>query len=133
MSNQPEYDIYILDDDKNYLFLYEQLFKSKKLTVKTFTSADDLLVALKQSPPKVLILDMMMPDMNGDQVIIRISEQKLINLFVPIMITSIEMDDEARFGYATLGIDLILPKNVKNTELLDVVDRKIKEWESYCA
>ena len=58
-------DIYILDDDKPTLEIIENILKSNRFKVRTFSSPSSLIDRLGVKVPKLLILDILMPEING--------------------------------------------------------------------
>ncbi len=124
-----EFDIYIVDDDENFLFLFDTIIARAGYKTKKFNNAISVIEAISESPPKILILDLMMPNINGDELMIKVSELKLINSFIPIMISSADLDEGKKFEFGSLGLDVILPKAVQSEELLKVIEDKMIEWE----
>jgi DNA-binding response OmpR family regulator len=123
-------DIYIVDDDDKYLFLYKHILSEANYSVQDFNDPLKALDAIKDIPPKILILDMKMPGIDGSELMIKVSELKVINAFIPIMISSAEFSDDDYFKYASLGLDTILPKSSTPDEILSVVAEKMEEWEA---
>jgi len=96
---------------------------------KKFNNPKDVIEAISESPPKILILDLLMPDFNGDELMIKVSELKLINSFIPIMLSSADFNDKKRFELGSLGLDIILSKTASTEEFLRVVEENMNEWK----
>jgi hypothetical protein len=52
-----------------------------------------------------------------------------MNVFIPLMISSAELNENERFEMASLGLDMILSKTITNDQFLQVVADKIEEWD----
>jgi DNA-binding response OmpR family regulator len=124
-----EFDIYLVDDDEDFLFLYYTIVTKAGYKAKKFNNPKDVIEAISESPPKILILDLLMPDFNGDELMIKVSELKLINSFIPIMLSSADFNDKKRFELGSLGLDIILSKTASTEEFLRVVEENMNEWK----
>ena len=124
-----EFDIYLVDDDEDFLFLYHTMVTKAGYKAKKFNNPKDVIEAISESPPKILILDLLMPDFNGDELMIKVSELKLINSFIPIMLSSADFNDKKRFELGSLGLDIILSKTASTEEFLRVVEENMNEWK----
>jgi len=63
--NQSVSQIYVVDDDISVREALARLIKSAGLSVKTFATAQEILAALQNEVPSCLVLDMLLPDING--------------------------------------------------------------------
>jgi CheY-like chemotaxis protein len=66
--------IFLIDDEKLILQLCEMVLKHAGRRVKTFLSASACLDELRRQRPAALIFDLMMPDMDGEELIERVVE-----------------------------------------------------------
>src|SRR5260221_10412759 len=57
--------IYVVDDDVSVREAVGSLIRSAGLSVKTFASAQAMLVSLRLELPSCLVLDIQLPDING--------------------------------------------------------------------
>ena len=55
----------LVDDDKKDLNLYETALEESGFATQPYTSADDALRAISETLPDVIVLDLMMPDIDG--------------------------------------------------------------------
>jgi len=63
--NESVSQIYVVDDDISVREALARLIKSAGLSVKTFATAQEILAALQNEAPSCLVLDMLLPDING--------------------------------------------------------------------
>ena len=125
-----EFDIFVVDDNENWLFLYKTILKEKGYKIKCFESPLNALKELQSTPPKLLLLDFMMPEINGDELMVKISELKVINSFFPILISELEITAEKEFELKSLGFGEVLSKQIPKEELLELISQGIKDWDS---
>jgi CheY-like chemotaxis protein len=68
MSGAKGHRILAVDDTSDNLFLLQTFLESEGFEVETASSGSIALDKLKQSLPDLILLDVMMPDMNGFEV-----------------------------------------------------------------
>ncbi|OGH59185.1 MAG: hypothetical protein A3G34_02560 [Candidatus Lindowbacteria bacterium RIFCSPLOWO2_12_FULL_62_27] len=57
--------IFVVDDEPDVLELVKDLLTINRYRVWTFTSAKDMIAGLREIRPDLIVLDIMMPEMNG--------------------------------------------------------------------
>jgi CheY-like chemotaxis protein/GTPase SAR1 family protein len=86
ISKDSHYDILLIDDDLSTLRLLTTYFKSKGVTCKAVTRGTQGLEELENNHPKVVLLDIILPDIDGFEICKKIkSNQKLKNIPVFFM------------------------------------------------
>lgn len=109
--------IMVVDDDPDFTAKIAFDLRNDNLLVKTVHDPLKLLEALQDFPPDVMLLDVMMPGMNGFEVC-----QMLRGMprwrDLPIIFITAEIHIEARVKAFTSGGDDYLPKPVVTEELL---------------
>ena len=83
--------IWIVDDDHSIRFVLEKALSREGLPVRTFSNAPDLLAALEDDSPVVLVSDIRMPGGSGLDLLAKV-KQKLPNLPVIIMTAYSDLD-----------------------------------------
>lgn len=106
--------VLIIDDDSQAANLLKMIFESAQATVTTATSGAEGLRLLWQIRPDLIILDVMMPDLNGWDICRRIRELS----DVPIIVVSVLRGDEDIVHGFSLGADDYVSKPVQPAVLL---------------
>ena len=120
------YNILCVDDTQTNLFVLESLFetKSDRYTIISVTSGEDALGVLLQKQIDLILLDVMMPDMDGFQTAQLISTNKQTK-DIPIIFLTAKRDDTTIQKAFSLGVDY-LSKPYDEFELLARVEFHIK-------
>ncbi len=80
--------IYVLEDDKNIRELESFALKNTGYTVKEFEMAADFYRAMEEERPELILLDIMLPDADGLEILGKIRDQKLTRSIPVIMVTA---------------------------------------------
>jgi len=114
--------ILAIDDDKGLLRLVEMALKAHGFEVVTATDGEAGLENFQLNPPDLVVLDVMMPGMDGRMVCKRIRERSN----VPILFLTARGQVQARVEGLMIGADdyLIKPFNVQ--ELLARIDALLR-------
>ena len=107
-------NIFILDDDKELVKLLNEFLAEYKFKITSFYTPSDLFNALEHSKPDMLLLDIMLPEVDGFQVLRKIRET---DDFPVIMLTAKGEVSDKVVGLE-LGADDYLPKPFEPRELL---------------
>lgn len=113
-------NILVVDDDLELLKLIAMLLRRIGAQSHTFYDSRDALRFLAKETPDLIILDLMMPDIDGLQMLRRIREHKRFAA-IPIIILSAKADPETiREGLAS-GADAYVTKPYIANSLIDRV------------
>ncbi|MCX7920021.1 MAG: response regulator [bacterium] len=116
---QPQETILAIDDDPEVLELMRRFLEKEGYRVVTASSGEEGLKLAEQVKPKVITLDVMMPHIDGWQVLSAIKANPAIADIPVIMLT---MVDEKNIGYA-LGATDYLMKPVEKEQLVSILRR----------
>lgn len=106
--------IYIADDEKNIQNIIKMFLIKEGYDVHTFSDGSDLLKAFKEKPADMLILDIMMPKLDGLAVCSEIRKDST----VPIIIISAKDSESDKIAGLMLGSDDYLSKPFSPVELV---------------
>ncbi|UHR02562.1 response regulator transcription factor [Peptoniphilus sp. GNH] len=80
--------IYLVEDDTSILKLIEYSLNAKGYEVKAFERGEDFFKALDNKKPDLVLLDIMLPDMDGIEILKRLRKIKCLSDTWVIMITA---------------------------------------------
>ena len=106
--------IMVVDDDENIAQLVRLYLEKEGFEVVSFSRGDSALTAFKSNPPALLLLDIMLPGMDGWQVCRAIRQISSI----PIIMLSAKDETFDKVLGLELGADDYLPKPFEPRELI---------------
>lgn len=123
--------IYVVEDDESILKLIEYALQSKGYEVRTFESGRDFFHVVAQEKPDVLLLDIMLPDMDGLELLQKMKSNTYYDDVWIMMITAKNTEYDI-VRALDLGADDYLKKPFSVLELLSRVNamgRRLKKRE----
>ncbi|MEB0047529.1 MULTISPECIES: EAL domain-containing protein [unclassified Pseudomonas] len=115
MSNTPA-TLLIVDDEVHVRKLLEVLLQNQGYTTLTASSGEEALAMVEQQPPDLILLDIMMPGMDGYEVARQLKASKN-TLNIPIIMLSALGEHSARLSGLEAGAEDFLSKPVESAEL----------------
>lgn len=88
MSDFKKSQILVVDDLEDNIVLLRMLLESEGYQVDSATSGEEALVKIEASPPSLVLLDVMMPGINGFQVVERIREKPQFTKLPIVLLTA---------------------------------------------
>lgn len=79
------YRILVVDDVPDNLFLLQMILEAEGYDVDTADNGSLALVLISAEPPDLVLLDVMMPDINGFEVTLRLRQNDKLP-FIPILL-----------------------------------------------
>jgi CheY-like chemotaxis protein/Tfp pilus assembly protein PilZ len=116
--------ILLVDDTELFLDLEKSYLDRSTFTVSTARSGPEALVAIRSNRPTLVILDLLMPGMDGDEVCRKVKSDPLTNT-IPIIMVSSDQNPELKERCHAAGCDAYVPKPMKRDELLDAIEKTI--------
>ena len=106
--------ILILDDDKELTTLLTEFLGEHKFKIVALHTPSDMFKYLEHNSPDMLLLDIMLPEMDGFQVLRKLRESQ----DVPVIMLTAKGDVSDKVVGLELGADDYLPKPFEPRELL---------------
>ncbi len=112
--------ILIIDNDQDNLISLKALIKDAFPDVLTFTASNGKkgLELAASEDPDVILLDIVMPGMDGFEVCKKLKSDKILGDIPVIFITALKGDKESRVSALECGADAFLSKPVDEVELI---------------
>ena len=117
--------ILIVEDDPNISELVQMYLEKEGYETETAERGDDALNLFKKNPPQIVLLDLMLPGMDGFEVCKKIREEKNI----PILMVSAKKDDIDKIRGLGLGADDYMTKPFSPSELVARVKAHMARYE----
>ncbi|MFH1857505.1 MAG: two-component system response regulator [Candidatus Omnitrophota bacterium] len=123
MDKKPK--ILIVDDEEKNLMLLEGILLPQGYETVKAKDGEAALEAVRSSSPDVVLLDVMMPKMNGIEVCRRIKQSEETQMIPVVIVTALDGRKD-RIGGIEAGADDFLTKPVDGTELTIRVKNLLK-------
>lgn len=118
--------VLVVDDIPVNVILLAERLKLASYQVVTANSGEEALQKIRQSPPDIVLLDVMMPGMSGYDVCRWIRrEEKVANLPV-VLVTALDRDSDRADGLDA-GADEFLTKPVDDAALFPAMQRAARK------
>lgn len=119
-----EKKILIVDDDEVFLKMLEKTLVSSGYSVSLATNGKDAVDAAKDWHPQLIILDIMMPEMDGGEVALVLEKDPITqNIPIIFMTSLLKKEDENKLAYSQKRSYMAKPYN--KDELLAEIVKKI--------
>ncbi len=121
--------ILAVDDENDVLLIIKTALISEGFDVKTAPTGSEGVAVAKEFLPDLAILDMMMPEMNGFEVLKQIREQPELKSIPVIMLTGVA--DKSKIREAIdVGVNYYIVKPFEFHDLISKVRLAISDAES---
>jgi DNA-binding response OmpR family regulator len=113
--------IMIVDDSRTIAWIVRETLERQGYNVRCAYSGQEALEWLDRQMPDLVILDVMKPNMDGLEVLVKIKGSAKTSLIPVIMLTANSDHDDVLKGYR-LGADYYIIKPFKQTELIHGIE-----------
>ncbi len=116
--------ILVVDDNKEIVYTLSKLLEYEGYGVKKAYDGMEALEIVKDTPVDLILLDVMMPKMNGLSAMMKIREHKKI----PIIILSAKSEESDKVSGLIIGADDYITKPYNTPELLARVQAQLRRY-----
>jgi two-component system alkaline phosphatase synthesis response regulator PhoP/two-component system response regulator VicR len=120
--------VLVVDDERHIVRLVQVNLERQGYEVLTAYDGVECLEKAKAEKPDLIVLDVMMPRMDGFEALQRLKSDPETNHIPVIMLTARAQDRDVLQGY-TYGADLYLTKPFSPLELISLVKRVFESQE----
>lgn len=121
---QPHSTVFVVDDDEGVLRATKWLLESEGLRVETYASAKTFLQSYAPSRAGCLLLDFVMPEMNGLELVREVASR---GWSLPIIVVTGSGDDDPRVRELANQVLGFIDKPSDPDELLNLVHRALND------
>ncbi|HJV36097.1 response regulator transcription factor [Geomonas sp.] len=117
--------ILVVEDEESLLKLETILFTSKGYEVTGVQDGSLALAEVERSAPDLVVLDIMLPGLDGFEVCRQLKENPATSWIPVVMLTAKKSSQDLERG-KTVGADAYITKPFKSVKVLEVIDGLIK-------
>ena len=118
--------ILVIEDDNHIRESICELLEIKEYEVSSATDGRDGIAKARKIIPDMIICDIMMPGMNGYEVLAELMKDKEMSIIPFIFLSALSAKDDIREGM-NLGADDYLTKPFKAQELYNAIEARFKK------
>ena len=118
--------VLVVDDIAVNVILLAERLKLASYQVVTAMSGEEALRIIRQSPPDIVLLDVMMPGMSGYEVCQQIRREEKSARLPVVMVTALDRDSDRQIGLEA-GADEFLTKPVEDDALFPAIQRATRK------
>ncbi len=115
-------NITVVDNDLEIVSLVRVILEQEGFNVRCANSGQQLFADLEKKKPDLIILDVMMPVMDGLVVLARLKDAPETSSIPVILLTVLEQHEDVLAGYKT-GADYYMTKPFTRTQLITGINR----------
>ena len=104
---EQEYDILIVDDSEVNLLYLEKMFALEGFRVRLASESDNAMSIIEENPPKLILLDIMMPKVDGIELCRQIKSNDSIKDIPVIFISALNQPDSIVAGFEAGAVDYV--------------------------
>ena len=120
---QEKIKVLVIDDEVDFCyFVQKNLMRDAIFDVAIATNGKDGVKMAKNEKPDIILLDLFMPDMPGEDVAAALKEN-IITAKIPILfVTALATNDDIAEGAENkIGNNYILPKPIRTKKLIETI------------
>lgn len=120
--------IAIVDDEKDIVELVSINLKKNKYKTSVYYNAESFFRGIKEVKPDLIILDLMLPDMDGIDICKNLKSDKEFKS-IPIIMLTAKQDETDKIIGLEIGADDYITKPFSPRELVARVKAVLRRWE----
>lgn len=124
-GSESPYRILIVEDDRSQALFAEGILRNNGMETLVVLDALEVMPALEQFQPDLLLMDLNMPGANGIELTSLIREQEAF-MHTPIVFLSGESDEDRQFDAIDAGGDDFLSKPIRPRYLISAVQNRVR-------
>ena len=121
--------IMVVDDNPDIITIVKTILEGKGYSVSSASGGAELLNMLKGQKPHLIILDIMMPEMDGLEVLSRLKAASE-TATIPVILLTAKVQYEDVLGGYKLGADYYITKPFTSTQLVNGINLLLGEGKS---
>ena len=129
MSMDTKKTIMVVDDNPDIITIVKTILEGRGYTVFSASSGPELLNLLPNQKCDLIILDIMMPEMDGLEVLTRL-KGKTETSTIPVILLTAKVQYEDVLGGYKLGADYYITKPFTSTQLVNGINLLLGEGKA---
>jgi DNA-binding response OmpR family regulator len=116
----------VVDDEPAVVTIHHVMLEQQGFIVRQSYSGPELFASLEEEKPDLIILDVMMPEMDGLEVLRRLKVAPETSSIPVILLTALDEYEDSLTGYK-MGADYYIAKPFTKTQMMTAIDHLLNE------
>jgi DNA-binding response OmpR family regulator len=127
MAKNKKISILIIEDDLFLLGMYGTKFELEGLEVLTADNGEKGLELAEKNIPDVILLDIVLPGINGFEVLDKLKQGEKTKEIPVILLTNLSQKSEVEKGLSKGAVDYLIKAHFMPSEVVDKIKKVIKK------
>lgn len=114
--------ILICEDEITLAKVLQEKFERGKFSVFTVTNGDEILSQVKSLKPDIILLDLIMPKMNGLDALIQLKKDKSVSEIPVIVLSNLDDDEKIKKAFTLGAVDYVVKSHHPINEVVEKVN-----------
>jgi len=114
--------VLIVEDDPSISFMMANVLRLEGFDPTVVSEGVSALEALRSQPYEIVLLDVMLPGMDGISILRSVREDPVLGS-IPVVMLTAKVDDESTWAGWKAGCDYYMPKPFDPDELVQILNR----------
>ncbi|MEK7636647.1 MAG: response regulator [Patescibacteria group bacterium] len=118
--------VFIVDDDPFILDMYVRKFTAAGFVLETATDGNGALEGVKKSQPDIVLLDIIMPQADGFEVLQKLKENAITKKIPVVLLTNLGQKGDIEKGLQLGAVDYIVKAHFTPSEVVEKIKNILK-------
>jgi DNA-binding response OmpR family regulator len=121
MVEEKKVHVLLIEDDQFLSDIYRQKFEMEGFRVTSVENAEAGITAVRKKKPDIVLLELLMPKVDGFTVLETLKEHKTTHHIPIILLTNLGQKEDVERGLAMGADDYLIKAHFKPSEIVDKV------------
>lgn len=126
MAQNSQPNILIVEDDNFLADIYQKKFEMEGFKVSVSNNGEKALVDIKKKMPDLVLLDILLPKLDGFAVLEKLKEDSAVKDIPVILLTNLGQQDDVQKGLEKGAVDYLIKTHFKPSEVVDKVKKVLQ-------
>lgn len=123
MATTEKINVLIVEDDSFLANIYKTKFEMEGFKINVSENGEVALVDVKKKKPAIILLDILLPKLDGFAVLSKLKEDKDTKDIPVILLTNLGQKDDVQKGLDMGAVDYLIKAHFKPSEVVEKVKK----------
>lgn len=123
MATTEKINVLIVEDDSFLANIYKTKFEMEGFKISVSENGEVALVDVKKKKPAIILLDILLPKLDGFAVLSKLKEDKDTKDIPVILLTNLGQKDDVQKGLDMGAVDYLIKAHFKPSEVVEKVKK----------